>query len=63
MLKSHGMLDSIRAHQPYKKSICKVVLSSLIMVLGVPNMLKICFCTKFTTILASLMGHAIASTT
>ena len=56
------MFDPIPAHELCKYFVCKVASPSPMIVLGVPNLLKMFLCKKLNTVLASFFGQAIAST-
>jgi len=55
------MLDVILFKHNFKKIIAEVLPPSLINTLGVPNLVKIFFFKKLTTVLASLATQGIAS--
>ena len=59
---AHNVFDSISAHEFVKHLICKMAPSIMIMVLGVPNLLRIFLCKNPTTVLASFFGQATTST-
>ena len=56
------MFDSISAHEFYKKFIFKMLPSSLMIVLGALNLLKMFLYINLTTVMASFLGQVVAST-
>ena len=56
------MFDPIPAHELCKYFVCKMASPITNDSPGVPNLLKMFYCKKLTTVLASFLGQAIAST-